>query len=222
MLPAPPLTSAACGVQTQYNIATTGGVPVNANINETAYIIRHANAHPTDYFSDGNYVAAGQWRALGLAKALLGKISPKQVYSLDPAQVTNGSMSGSGNPNWSHATLSMTVEPYAIANNLPYYLVSSFLLSDKNAPQEASDFFFTGGKFSGQKVLVAWEHDNVPLIIEHLLLTYGRSQVLDPWPPNDYDTVWTVTLDPAGNVTANNALCEGIDSTPLPPTAPQF
>jgi hypothetical protein len=42
------------------------------------------------------------------------------------------------------------------------------------------------------------------------------------WPEADYDTVWTVTLDAQGNLTADNALCEGIDTTKLPLAAPQF
>jgi hypothetical protein len=42
------------------------------------------------------------------------------------------------------------------------------------------------------------------------------------WPDADYDTVWTVTIDGAGNVTVDNATCEGIDSGALPGTAPQF
>jgi hypothetical protein len=42
------------------------------------------------------------------------------------------------------------------------------------------------------------------------------------WPATDYDTIWTVTLDGAGNVTVNNTMCEGIDSAALPATAPQF
>ena len=71
------------------------GAPANINTNETVYFIRHANAHPTATFSDGNYVAAGQWRALDLVNALKGKVNPSHVYSMDPAQVTNGSFSAS-------------------------------------------------------------------------------------------------------------------------------
>ena len=41
-------------------------------------------------------------------------------------------------------------------------------------------------------------------------------------PSNDYDTIWTATLDVQGNVTVNNTLCEGIDSAQPPATAPQF
>lgn len=221
-LPAPPLRPATCTAQTHFNIATTGGIPGNSNKNETVYLIRHANAHPTNYFADDNYVGAGQWRVLDLPNALRGKIFPQQVYSLDPAQVASGSVAASGDDNWSHLTLALTVEPYAIANNLPYHLVSSFLLSDTNSPQEASDFFFTGGKFSGQKVLVAWEHSHISPMIDSLLSTYGNNQPTTVWPPNDYDTIWTVRLDAEGNVAANNLSCEGIDSKPLPAQAPQF
>ena len=42
------------------------------------------------------------------------------------------------------------------------------------------------------------------------------------WPHLDYDTIWTVTLDAEGNLTVDNALCEGIDSAKLPAAAPQF
>jgi hypothetical protein len=108
------------------------------------------DAHATAYFSDGNYVAAGQWRVPDLATALSGKINPTQVYSLDPAQVTpQAAFSASGNSYWSHATLALSAEPYAIANNLSYSLVSSFLLSDVDSPQ-ARDFFFRDGQFSNQ------------------------------------------------------------------------
>ena len=39
---------------------------------------------------------------------------------------------------------------------------------------------------------------------------------------HDYDTIWTVKLDAHGNLTVNNALCEGINSAALPATPPQF
>ena len=50
--------------------------------------------------------------------------------------------------------------------------------------------------------------------------------IVDPpvggWPSEDYDTIWTVTLDAKGNLTLDNDLCEGIDSASLPATAPLF
>jgi len=51
------------------------------------------------------------------------------------------------------------------------------------------------------------------------LAAYNSGQVAPNWPDDDYDTIWTVTLDGTGNLTVNNALCEGINSATLPATA---
>ena len=117
----------------------------------------------------------------------------------------------------------MTAEPYAIAENLPYSLVSSFLLTDKNGPQEASAYFFQGGQFTNRTILVAWEHSNIPQILSALLAGYKNVSSAPPlaWDAYDYDSIWTVTIDGDGNLIANNNLCEGIDSENLPATAPQ-
>src|SRR5664279_2172936 len=137
VLPPPPLFSTPCNTpQTQafFSITVTGGqggavIPAGINTNETLYIIRHADAHPRTYWDDNNYVGAGQWRALDLPNALLGKVvSPNQVYSNDPAQFgegsvlysSDGSVSPSGDHYWSSVAPPLTAVPYAIANNLPY------------------------------------------------------------------------------------------------------
>ncbi len=194
-------------------------------------MIRHAEAHPQGSWDDGNYVCAGQWRALDLPNALRGKISPNQVYSIDPAQGIPGTESASGNFFWSYVRPSLTVEPYAIANNLPYGLAASFDLFSSPLElqiQEASDFFFTnnnGGTFSNQTVLLAWEHDHIPPTVTALVSSYfphGGAPPVPDWPGDDYDTIWTVTLDAEGNLKVNNTLCEGIDSAALPATCPKF
>jgi hypothetical protein len=224
-----PVPSAACTYtqQAYFSTTRTGDVngaiiPANINTNQRIYIIRHAEAHPDPghKFEDGNIVGAGQWRALDLPNTLRGKISPNMIYSIDPAQ-----WYFTGYFNVSYVRPSLTVLPYAIANNLPYYLVASFSILDPNEPQLASDFFFTGGKFSNQTVLLAWESSRIKPLINALLTRYGVSSLpLLPttWPSADYDTIWTVMLDAQGNLTVDNALCEGIDSTKLPVTAPQF
>lgn len=224
-----PVASTSCTYtqQAYFNTARTGGangavIPANINTNQRVYIIRHAEAHPDPAykFEDGNIVGAGQWRALDLPNALRGKISPNMVYSIDPAQ-----WYFTGYFNVSYVRPSLTVLPYAIANNLPYYLVSSFSLLDPKEPQLASDFFFTGGKFSNQTILLAWESSRIKSLINALLNSYGVSSPLllpTTWPSADYDTIWTVTLDAQGNLTVDNAICQGIDSAKLPVTAPQF
>lgn len=236
VLPAP-VASASCPNPQQATVNTTtagvGGAvnPANINTNQTLYIVRHAEAHPDPgyNFEDGNYVGAGQWRALSLANTLRGKISPTQVYSIDPAQWYS-----TGAINVSYVRPSLTVQPYAIANNLPYSLVSNFGLGtnpvDPVVAKTTSDFFFTGGKFSNQTVLLAWESGHIRPLINALLASYGSNVPLLPtagppsggWPHADYDTVWTVKLDAQGNATVDNALCEGIDSTQLPAAAPLF
>lgn len=235
VLPAP-VASAACTnkYQPYFSTVLTGGVngitvPSGINTNSTIYIVRHAEAHPDPGFGfeDGNYVAAGQWRALSLANALRGKISPNAVYSIDPAGVWY--------PNRdftvSYVRPSLTALPYAIANNLPYYLAagislgSAFNPTDATVAQDTSNFFFTGGTFSHQTLLVAWESGHIKPFLNALMSSYGvGSDKLLPtsWPSEDYDTIWTVILDAQGNLTVHNALCEGIDSPKLPATAPLF
>ena len=235
-LPAP-VASASCPNPQQALVnTTTAGVagvvnPANINTNQTLYIVRHVEAHPDPSYSfeDGNYVGAGQWRALSLANALRGKIRPTQIYSIDPAQ-----WFGTGAINVSYVRPSLTLLPYAIANNLPYSLAASFGLGvnpvDPVSAKTASDFFFTGGRFSNQTVLLAWESGHIRPLINALLASYGSNVPLLPtagppsggWPNADYDTVWTVRLDAQGNATVDNALCEGIDTTQLPTAAPQF
>ena len=228
--------------QTLDGVTTTGSVPAvlpaGISSNQTVYMIRHAEAHPVSSFENGNFVATGQWRALGLADALRGKISPDLVMSIDPAQVTPGVQSLTSPIRYAYVRTNMTVLPYAIANSLPYSLVTGLSLMDVNfANLQASvsviklnDYLFTGGAYSGKKVLLAWEHDHLPPTLNELLMRYfpsggAPSLTSDIWPGTDYDTVWTFKLDAQGNLTADNTLCEGIDSAVLQAnsaTAPQF
>ncbi len=205
------------------NIGSGGAQkPAGINTNETVYIIRHADAHPLAFWTDGNYVCAGQWRALDLPKALRGKISPQQVYSSDPAQTSPGTEGFS----WSGVAPALTAEPYAVANDLPYDLVSSFDISASiTGPQLTSNFFFTGDSLSNRTVLMAWSYQFIQLTVNDLLASYFPGGVPNPapaWPDTDYDTIWTVTLDANGNLTVDNSMCEGIDSAKLPATCPQF
>lgn len=228
-----PVARDSCTTQTPFSYNRTAGVdgvtiPANINTNETMYLIRHVEAHPSSNFEDGNYVGAGQWRALALpsslSDALQGQNSPTMVYSIDPAQPF---------PifNCSYVRPSLTVFPYAIANNLSINLAASFLLdldsTSEPAAENASNFFFTnstGVNLSNQTILLAWEHEHFPVLIKHLINSYGGT-VPAPnvtWPDDDYDTIWTVKLDNMGNLTVDNARCEGIDSSKLPVDAPLF
>ncbi len=149
------------------------------------------------------------------------------MYSIDPAQFGPGSLNAADDYTWSTVAPALTAEPYAISNNLPYNLVTDFELSDPlSDAHPTSNFFFYGGKFSNQNVLVAWAYQFIQPTITTLLTDYNASpqQLLQisAWPPDDYDTIWTVRLDAVGDVTVSNGTCEGINSAALPPTPPQF
>ena len=232
VLPSPvPITACTYSQQPYFSTVRTGGVdgviiPKDINKNQKVHIVRHVDAHPNLEFDDGNYVGAGQWRALALSNALSGKISPNMVYSVDPAQWYNTT----GAFNFSYVRPSLSVLPYAIVNKLPFYLATSVALFDAplNDPvvaQKTSNFFFTGGNLSNQTILLGWESQHIKPLLNALLSSYGGNNlppVPPTWPHTDYDTIWTVTIDAQGNLTVDNALCEGIDSTQLPETAPQF
>jgi hypothetical protein len=226
-LPAAALVSSG-PQQTPFSITVTGGtggavIPAGINTSETVYLIRHAEAHPQGIWDDGNYVAAGQWRSLALPDALRGKINPDLVYSSDPAQV--GRL---GNYSFSYTRPSLTVAPYAIANQLPYYLAANFEVFSENPPKPASktsDFFFKSSQLSDHKILAAWEHKRIQTTVNALISSYfpnGAGPTAPAWPEDDYDTIWTVTIDAAGNLTVDNALYQGIQSSTLPATCPQF
>ena len=219
---------------TLYNGMSGVTIPADINTNSRIYIVRHAEAHPdpTYGFDDGNYVAAGQWRALALAAALRGQIAPSEVYSIDPAAVWYVNPYNPSLPV-SYVRPALTVLPYAIANNLPYYLAAKLSLGNPYNPtqldvaENTRDFFFTNGTFSNKTILVAWESGHIKPFLNELIKSYGipadSPLLLDvAWPSADYDTIWTVTLDAQGSLTIDNELCEGIDSANLPATAPQF
>ncbi len=231
-----PVTSVACSGSTR--MVLTGGVngvviPADINKNSKIHIVRHAEAHPDPgfRFDNGNYVGAGQWRALSLDDRLAGRIYPDVVYSIDPAAVWYSN----GLSKVSYVRPPLTVLPYVIANNLPYYLAAGVSLGSPYNPTDAtvaadtSKFFFftcdTCGNFSEKVVLVAWESGHIKPFLNALISSYGGNDIPllpESWPAEDYDTIWTVSLDAQGNLTIDNELCEGIDSEALPKDAPLF
>jgi hypothetical protein len=59
-------------------------------------------------------------------------------------------------------------------------------------------------------------------LVNALLANYGSSWIVASWGTDDYDSIWTITLDSARNLTVDNSKCEAINSAALPATAPQF
>jgi hypothetical protein len=75
-------------------------------------------------------------------------------------------------------------------------------------------------QFTNHKVLLAWDHEHFPPLVNALLKSYGSSQTAAALASDDYDSIWTVTLDGHGNLTVDNSKCEGINSSTLPATVP--
>lgn len=222
--------STACTTPSPATLTVTGGVggavvPNGINKNETVYFVRHAEAHPSGYWSDNNYVGAGQWRALNLPNALNGKVAPDQVWSIDPAQSSVGTVSTNGASRWSSVAPALTVQPFAIKNNLPYNLLSAIDVSAPNAAQLIKNFFFTGDTFSNRKLLAGWTYTQTPQIVNELIKSYfpnGGAPAAPAWSPIDYDSLWVVTIDTNGNLTADFSQCQEIKSSALPEAPPTF
>ena len=96
------------------------------------------------------------------------------------------------------------------------------LIDESTVTKNTIGFFFNDPQFSNHKILLAWEHEHFPPLVSALLKSYGSSRTAPAWASGDYDSIWTIQLDAAGNLTVDNSICEGIDSTKLPETAPQF
>lgn len=234
----PPWKDSPSSYQTPFEIQTSkvsGSAPPSViNRNETVYFIRHGEAHPTSPWDDGNLIMAGNWRALYLPTALAAKIrTPDFIYAPDPAQL----VSHPWTDTYSYVRPSQTVAPYAIANGIPFNVASTFLYavpgstaeSQAQVTLQAANFFFTGGRFTGKTLLISWEHAHIPMIAQSLVNLYFTGSSVAPtvppytsWPGDDYDTIWTFTLDGSGNLTVDNHMCEGIDSRKLPSTAPAY
>jgi hypothetical protein len=152
-------------------------------------------------------------------------VAPDEVWSVDPASFTVGTVSDAGEHHWSSVAPALTVAPYAIANGLPFRLASSLDLGSPRLAQASSDFFFSRGSFSGHKLLLGWTSTGASQMIAALVASYfpdGGAPAVPAWSPSDYDSLWIVTLDASGNLTLDFSGCEGIDSASLPATAPRF
>jgi hypothetical protein len=241
-IPVPTPQSTSSSMQAPFEIQTLGlqgsSVPANINTNETVYFIRHGEAHPTSYWEDGNLVYPGNVRALYLPIALAGNpniTTPDFVYAVDPAQFIPGGIDRNNVSidDYSYVRTSQTVAPYAIANGIPFYVASGFQWGGLTSQDEAAavdaavSYFFTGGRFSNKTLLICWEHDHIPRIAQALVDIYFAPaaptippvpQASSSWPANDYDTIWTFSLDGSGNLTLHNHFFEGISTDSLPKT----
>ena len=142
-------------------------------------------------------------------------VRPTQHVSITPIL-----MAGCGDPSDAVTPKSSALNAGNI--NLVFVVSRDQAFNAATATQNTIDFFFNDPQFSNHKILLAWEHLHFPPLVNALLNSYGSSQTAPAWASGDYDSIWTVRIDPSGNLSVDNSLCEGIDSARLQVTAPQF
>ena len=193
------------------------------NTNATVSFIRHVEAHPNAGFENGNYVCAGQWRALG-ANAIIRK---KLDYMPDYLLTTNPSGIIACDGTCSYIRPTLTIEPFATEYGKAVD-IAAFPWND--AESLAAALFtqnspFSKAKYDNAKGLVAWEHAHIEKAVRYLIGTiYQRPDALKDlpqWSYTDYDTIWTLATDAQGNLQFTNS-CEGISTDLLPSTCPAF
>ncbi|WP_413206207.1 hypothetical protein [Rhodospirillum sp. A1_3_36] len=220
----PPMASCAMEKAVTFSVDPPKGFSPQPN--QTVYMVRHVEAHPTPAFEDGNYVCQGQWRALGVADRLLevlGGRAPDYVYGPNPASI-NRCQEGA----CSYIRATMTVAPFAIKTGLPLTLAA---FDWNNGTDLAESLFnpaspyFQWSKTEPQTILVGWEHDHIvkaaQYVIADLYQNPAAAKDLPPWAFNDYDSIWKLETDANGVLTFSNS-CELIDSASLPTTCPAF
>lgn len=208
---------------TQFKIQKPAKSPFALNRNQTVSFIRHVEAHPNDPFENGNYVCAGQWRALGANKILKDKIGglPDHILTTNPKDI----IGCSGSCSYIRPTL--TIEPFAVEYDRKVD-IAEFPWSD--AKTLAAALFtqnspFSRSDYANAKTLVAWEHVHIDDAIRYLISTIYQApdalKKLPSWSYTDYDTIWTIRIDDKGDLYFSND-CEGLDTARLPSTCPAF
>ncbi|MFZ6686859.1 hypothetical protein ACO0K0_03805 [Undibacterium sp. SXout11W] len=195
--------------------------PFAFNKNQIVHLLRHVEAHPTSTFENGNLVCQGAWRAIGVTEILKRKIGvPAHFFTSNPNNII------SCDSTCSYIRPSLTIAPFAIEENKQLEL-ASFQWND---PASLATALFTrnapyGGRFDQSSVLVGWEHGNIESAVTYLFNTiYNNSaaaKLIPKWNFDDYDTIWTISIDERGGATFSNS-CEGVPTESLPSTCPAF
>jgi hypothetical protein len=195
--------------------------------NQTVYLVRHVEAHPTAAFENGNYVCQGQWRALGANQRLSDIMSPTAsggvpdyIFTSNP----HGLIDCEGGCSYIRPTL--TVAPFAIQHQQKLHL-AKFQWDD---PIDLAESLFNQDSpyfehKTGSTVLVGWEHGNIVKAVQYLVGDlYQAPKVaanLPAWSYTDYDTVWILSTNDKGDLTMTSS-CEHIPTAALPNTCPAF
>jgi len=166
------------------------------------FIIRHGEKSNTiDSLScdssgvvGDNLSCRGLNRALALSDVLYQKVGiPAHVYVARPH---TGKSTGS-------SRMFQTVTPFAVKYNLA--LNTEFKQTDT---VNAAKSILT----KKHKVLVVWEHGNIPGLVRNL----GVKATVPKWPCTDFDSIWIVTIT-GKQISFSMTEKEGIDPSPVCP-----
>ena len=149
-----------------------------AGVSLRVVIIRHGEKPDTG----NNLSCAGLNRALALP-AVLDTVIGKPGYTYVPTI-------GTGDKKTSSVRMFQTVTPFAVKNNLP--------VNSKYDEADTTAVAIDVKKKKG-KVLMVWEHGNIPGLARNLGVKGNLS-----WPGSDFDSIWII--DFKGTDSKGNAL----------------
>ena len=162
------------------NISMSQGKNKNKNI----IIIRHGEKPEPD---TGVLNCLGFNRAIQLAPLFTKKYpKPERIYTVKPDIHEDGTLS--------KARPLMTIEPYAIMNNIPINIEYTYEKDDlKKLAKELYDA--APGYY-----IICWEHKNIKPLVDNILSEYKNKTIKVPeWDGKDFDTIYDIFYNDSMN-----------------------
>jgi hypothetical protein len=158
-----------------------------ATTTETIVLIRHGEKPAGGL---GQLTVKGLNRALALPAILIGKFGiPAYIFAPDPAEKAD-------NGQYSYVRPLATIEPTAIELGMP---VNAQIGYEHIADLQAE---LTKPQYASSTIFVAWEHGYLDMFAQNMVKTYGGApSIVPPWPDDDYDTIFVITLTRSGATT---------------------
>lgn len=153
------------------------------NTNETVILIRHGEKPSPK--SVGQLDCQGLNRALALPTVLARFGKPKAIFAPDPAVQNDEGDPMPFAPRYSYIRPLATIEPYAIALDMPVNTQIGYKSIDELEHEILKPEYANG------LVVISWEHIQAWKLTEHLLATFGLNPALaPPWKTSDYDSIY--------------------------------
>ena len=162
---------------------------------ETIVFIRHGEKPAED---KGQLTCQGLNRALALPQVLIGKFGPAD-YLFAPLTSTRDFHGHT----YSYVRPLMTIEPTAIKLGLP--VDTRYAFDDIDRLQEE----LVQPAYRGARIFVAWEHNQLVLLVRHLLIALGDlADQVPEWDGKDFDHIYVVKIRTQGDQRAASFMVE--------------